>query len=35
MTSNRVWPVGEAVNTYAFHAYMHGFKSRTGHQLRI
>ena len=27
------WRVGEAVNTYAFHAYIHGFKSRTRHQL--
>ena len=27
------WPVGEAVNTHAFHACIHGFKSRTGHQL--
>ena len=26
-----IWPVGEAVNTHAFHACIHGFKSRTGH----
>lgn len=27
--------VGEVVNTYAFHAYIHGFKSRTPYQLII
>ena len=30
-----IWPVGEAVNTHAFHACIHGFKSRTGHQHRV
>ena len=25
------WPVGETVNTPAFHAGMHGFEPRTGH----
>ena len=25
-------PVGEVVNSHAFHACIHGFKSRTGHQ---
>ncbi len=27
-----LWPVGETVNSYAFHAYIHGFEPRTGHQ---
>ncbi len=26
------WPVGETVNSHAFHACIHGFESRTGHQ---
>ena len=30
---DNIWRVGEAVNTYAFHAYIHGFKSHTRHQL--
>ena len=25
------WPVGETVNSHAFHACIHGFESRTGH----
>ncbi len=29
------WPVGEMVNSYAFHAYIHGFESRTGHHLKL
>ena len=29
-----IWPFGEAVNSYAFHAYIHGFESRKGHHLR-
>ena len=29
----RIWPVGETVNTPAFHAGMHGFEPRTGHHL--
>ncbi len=28
-----VWPVGEAVNTPAFHAGMQGFESPTGHYI--
>ena len=27
------WPGGEAVNSYPFQGYIHGFKSRPGHQL--
>ena len=27
------WPVGETVNSHAFHACTHGFESRTGHQV--
>ena len=26
------WRVGETVNSHAFHACIHGFESRTGHQ---
>lgn len=26
------WPVGETVNTHAFHACIYGFEPRTGHQ---
>ena len=26
-----IWPVGEMVNTPAFHAGIHGFEPRTGH----
>ncbi len=26
-----LWPVGETVNSHAFHACIHGFESRTGH----
>ena len=26
-----IWPFGEAVHSYAFHAYIHGFESRKGH----
>ena len=26
------WPVGETVNSHAFHACTHGFEPRTGHQ---
>ena len=29
------WHVGEAVNTYAFHAYIHGFKSHTCHHFGL
>ena len=28
-------PVGETVNSHAFHACIHGFESRTGHQKKI
>jgi hypothetical protein len=27
------WPVGETVNSHAFHACIHGFESRTGHHI--
>ena len=30
-----MWPVGETVNSHAFHACTHGFESRTGHQFEI
>ena len=30
-TSSAMWPVGETVNSHAFHACIHGFESRTGH----
>ena len=30
---NRNWPVGETVNSHAFHACIHGFESRTGHHI--
>ncbi len=30
-TSAILWPVGETVNSHAFHACIHGFESRTGH----
>ena len=29
------WPVGETVNSHAFHACIHGFESRTGHQIGV
>lgn len=31
---NKNWRVGETVNSYAFHAYIHGFESRTRHHLK-
>ena len=27
------WPVGETVNSHAFHACIHGFESRTGYHI--
>lgn len=30
---NRIWRVGETVNSHAFHACIHGFESRTRHHL--
>ena len=32
---NYNWPVGETVNSQAFHACIHGFESRTGHQIGV
>lgn len=33
--SAKMWPVGEAVNSYPFQGYIHAFEPRTGHHLKI
>ena len=35
MTHLYRWPVGETVNTHAFHACIYGFEPRTGHHFKI
>ena len=35
MLSAIVGPLEKRLNSYAFHAYIHGFESRTGHQRKI
>ena len=32
--ATRIGPLEKWLNSYAFHAYTHGFESRTGHQLK-